>query len=272
MRAIPLSQWQKAALLLLGLALVSPARADSDLQPLCPTRPGLATPPCMVDSGHVLAEVGLADWTLDKQAGTRSDTVVAGDLLLRYGLGARDEFQIGLTSFGTVRVRDASGISHMSSIGDLRLAFKHSLFRPSGDGFSAALQSFLALPTGGSAIGAGDWGGGVLIPMGMTLTDKVALEFTPEIDAAVNGAGKGRHMALSAVEGLNFSLSAHVSTAVELKEVHDEDPASTQNHALAGLSVAWQPASSWQLDMGTVAGLDRSSPDFELYVGVARRF
>lgn len=272
MRVIPLFQWRKAALFLLGLALASPALADRDLQPLCPTRPGLATPPCMVDSGHVLAEVGLADWTLDKQAGTRSDTVVAGDLLLRYGFSDRDEFQMGLTGFGTVRERDANGIGHMSGVGDLTLAFKHSLGHPSGNGFSAALQSFLTLPTGGSAIGAGDWGGGVLIPMGMTLSDKVALEFTPEIDAAVNGTGKGRHMALSAVEGLNFSLSSHVSTAIELKEVHDEDPAGTQNHALAGLSVAWQPASNWQLDMGTVAGLDRNSPDLELYVGVARRF
>jgi hypothetical protein len=272
MRAIPLSRWQKAGLGLLAMTLASPALAEDELRPLCPTRPGLATPPCIVDSDHVLAELGLADWTLDKQAGTRSDTVVTGDLLLRYGLGGSDEFQLGLTSFGTVRTRDANGISRMSGVGDLTLAFKHSLAHPSGDGFSAAVQSFLTLPTGGPAIGAGDWGGGFLVPMGMQLSDKVTLELTPEIDAAVNAAGKGRHVALSAVEGVNFSLSSHVSTAFELEEVHDEDPASTQDHALAGLSVAWQPAPSWQLDMGTVVGLDRNSPDLELYVGVARRF
>ncbi len=156
MRAITIHPWQKAGLCLLMAVLASPALSDDDLRPLCPTRPGLATPPCIVDSGHVLAELGLADWTLDRQGGMRTDTLVAGDLLLRYGIEGRDEVQIGLTSFGTVRTRDASGISHMSGVGDLTLALKHSLGHPDGSGFSVAIQPFLTLPTGGSAIGASD--------------------------------------------------------------------------------------------------------------------
>ncbi len=124
MRAIPHFQWQKAALFCWASRWrrrPSPtaiynrsARPD----PASRHRRALSIP------GHVLAEVGLADWTLDKQAGTRSDTVVAGDLLLRYGFGDRDEFQIGLTSFGTVRERDANGVSHMSGVGDLKLALQ----------------------------------------------------------------------------------------------------------------------------------------------------
>jgi hypothetical protein len=258
---------------LLLTALAAPAMADDDmLRPLCPARPGLATPPCIVDSGHAQAEIGLADWTLDRQDGTRTDTLVAGDLLLRVGIGGRDEVQLGFTSFGTVRTRDMSGVSRASGVGDMTLAFKHSLRGADGSGFSVALQPFVTLPTGGSAIGAGDWGAGLAVPVGAPLTDTVSLEFTPEVDAAVNGDGSGRHLALSAVEGLSFSLSSSVSSALEIEEVHDADPAGHQDHALAGLSFAWQPASNWQLDMGSVAGLDRHSPDVELYVGVSRRF
>lgn len=272
MRATTPNRWQIAGLCLLAMALASPAWADDDLRALCPTRPGLATPPCIVDSRHVMAELGIADWTLDRQGGDRTDTLVTGDLLLRYGFGGRDEVQLGLTSFGTVRMRDASGVSHRSGAGDLTLALKHSLGHPDDNGFSAAVQSFVTLPTGGSAIGAGDWGGGLLIPMGVPLSGTVSLELTPEIDAAVNASGRGRHMALSAVEGLSVSLSHRVSTAIEVEEVHDEDPAGAQDHALAGVSMAWQPSSSWQFDLGTVAGLGLNNPDLEVYFGISRRF
>ena len=272
MRANPHRPWQKAGLCLLVMMLASPALADDDLRSLCPTRPGLATPPCIVDSGHVVAELGLGDWTLDRQGGDRTDTLVTGDLLLRYGLGGRDEIQIGFTSFGTTRTRDASGIGRSSGVGDLTLVYKHSLAHPDGSGFSIAVQPFVTLPTGGNTIGAGDWNGGLVVPMGLPLSDKISLELTPEIDAAVNGSGKGRHMALTAVEGLSFALSPKVSTSVEVEEVHDEDPSGTQDHALAGLSVAWQPASSWQFDTGAVAGLDHNSPDLEVYFGISRRF
>lgn len=264
--------WRSAGLCLAALALAGPALADDGLRDLCPTRPGLATPPCIVDSGHVLAELGLADWTIDKQAGTRTDTIVFGDLLLRYGLDDQSEVQIGLTSFGTMRTRDASGISHSSGVGDLTLGYKRSIVHPGGNAFSAALQPFLTLPTGGRTIGAGDWSGGVMVPMAIPVARGVSLELTPEIDAAVNASGKGRHFAAQAVEGLSVTLSPSVSTSVEVEEVHDEDPSGTQDHALAGLSVAWQPASNWQLDLGTVAGLDLNSPGLEVYFGISRRF
>ncbi|MBO9576094.1 MAG: transporter [Sphingobium sp.] len=257
---------------LLLIALAAPAFADPSERSLCPARPGLATPPCIVDSGHGLVEIGLADWTLDRQGGDRSDTILAGDLLLRLGMSARSELQVGLTSFGAVRSRTDGAVSRAHGLGDMTLAFKHSLRNPDGGGVSVAVQPFVTLPTGGSAIGADDWGAGLILPVGAPLGKGVALELTPEIDAAVDADGTGRHVALSAVEGLSFSLTPSLSTSVELQEVHDADPAGRQDHVLAGLSLAWQPSAHWQLDLGSVAGLDRASPDIELYVGISRRF
>jgi len=259
-------------LLPLLIAFAGPALADSTERPLCPARPGLATPPCIVDSGHVLAELGLADWTLDRQDGDRNDTIVAGDLLLRLGLDTHSEVQIGLTTFGMSRDRIAGVVSRATGLGDMTLAFKRSLRSPDGSGFSVAVQPFVTLPTGGAAIGAGDWGAGLIVPISVALSDSVSLELTPEIDAAVDGDRKGRHVSLVAVEGLSFALSPSVSMAVEAQQVHDADPAGIQDHALVGLSFAWQPARHWQLDMGGVAGLDSASPDIEFYVGISRRF
>src|SRR5262249_7615693 len=51
-----------SAALFLALASSAPAAADG-LRDLCTDRPGLGTPPCIVDRGHLIVETGIADWT-----------------------------------------------------------------------------------------------------------------------------------------------------------------------------------------------------------------
>src|SRR6185503_1298265 len=54
-----------AALLLLAAGT---ARAEG-LRDFCPDRPGLGTPACTMDPGHIAVELGLGDWTLTRQSG-----------------------------------------------------------------------------------------------------------------------------------------------------------------------------------------------------------
>ena len=79
------------AVLLAGLLIASPALADDDLRDPCAERPGLDTPACTVDPGHLQVELGVGDWTLDKQAGSRTDTILLGQALARYGVGTSTE-------------------------------------------------------------------------------------------------------------------------------------------------------------------------------------
>jgi hypothetical protein len=58
--------------------------ATAGTRDYCPDRPGLGTPSCTIDRGHVSVEVGLADWSLDRSAAERDDTLLIGDLLDRY--------------------------------------------------------------------------------------------------------------------------------------------------------------------------------------------
>src|SRR5690242_2405394 len=98
----------EAALALAPLLLaVAPARAEG-LRDLCPDRPGLGTPPCTMDPGHVQVELGLGDWTLTRQGGEREDDFATGDVLLRVGLTPSLEAQIGWTAFTHVRTRSGA--------------------------------------------------------------------------------------------------------------------------------------------------------------------
>jgi type 1 fimbria pilin len=262
-------------IVILGLALIAaPALAEDKLRDLCAERPGLDTPACTVDPGHLQIEIGLGDWTLDKQPDSRTDTIVAGDILARYGVGTSTEIRLGWTSYGHSRTRDiATGaVDRLSGTGDVTIGLKQNLVSPSGDGFSVALLPSVSLPTGKTGIGAGDWGAGLLIPVSYDLTETLTLEATPEIDAAVDGDGKGRHAAYGSAAGLGVKLSDKWSMSVEGQLIRDRDPDGRSTHALAGAYVAWQPKDRIQFDAGAQAGLNHATPDVELYFGISEKF
>jgi hypothetical protein len=255
-----------------ALTAAVPAWA-SETRELCPDRPGLGTPACTVDGGAVVLEVGVADWTLDKAGDSRSDSWAFGDALLRAGLTPSLEVQLGWTMLGHVRERDRVTGERMerTRTGDVTLALRQNLRSPDGSGFSLALMPYATLPLGGEGVGAGDWGAGLIVPVSFEL-GAVSLGLSPHVDAAVDADGDGRHLAYGSVAGLGFGLSDTLSAAVELSLTRDRDPAGQATEALAGLSLGWQPGPDSQWDIGVNAGLNRDSPDIQLYAGYARRF
>jgi hypothetical protein len=267
MRRIFRTLWAAAPLLLAAGA----AQAE-DLRDFCPDRPGLGTPACTIDKGHAAIELGLGDWTLTRQGGDREDDFATGDLLVRYGLTSSLEMQVGWTAYTHVRARSGKFVAHQGGVGDVFVALRQNLHDPDGSGFSIALMPYATLPTGSDGIGAGDWGAGLLVPMSYELPHGLALDFTAEADAAVDADGNGRHFAYSAIFGLDVPLADKVGATAEFSAGRDEDPSGHSTELLAGLSAGWTPNDNLQLDVGANVGLNRDSPDVELYFGVARRF
>lgn len=260
--------------LLFALALIaSPASADAPRE-FCPDRPGIGDPACTLEPGRIAVEIGLGDWTHDHDATSRTDMILAGDALLRFGLTDSLEGQVGWTMFGRQRTRDlANGVlDKVSRVGDVTLALRQNLHNPDGSGFSLAVMPYVTLPVGRRPIGAGDWGGGLRMPVSVELNDTVSLTATPELDAAVDEDGHGRHLAYGSAAGLGLDLGDHLSAAAEVSFIRDRDPAGHETEALAGLSAGWQPNDDMQFDLGVNLGLNHGSPDREIYFGVSRRF
>ena len=254
------------------LAIATPAAAQE--REYCPERPGIGTPACTMARGRVSVETALADWTLERDSETRTDTVLVGDTRVRVGLSDSLEAQIGWTPFGHVRERDrmAGGVERANRVGDVFLGLKANLMNPDGKGLSIAALPFATLPVGRQPVGAGDWGTGLLVPVTYDLSDTFNVQFTPEIDAAVDEDGEGRHLAFSGTIGLAAQLSEALTGTVELQALRDRDPADRTTQTLAGASLGWMLGEDTQLDAGCNAGLNRASPDVELYLGVSRRF
>lgn len=263
--------YRLAAALIVVIMLPTAAEAQ-DQRNFCPDRPGLGTPACTLDDGQLAIELGVMDWTLDRQADNRTDTVVTGDVLLRYGLTGDLEAQLGWSMFGHARARSGGREEKSSGTGDILLAIRHNMRNPDGSGFALAVMPYVTLPAGGSAIGAGDWGAGLLVPISRELPAGFQLGFTGSVEAAVDEDRNGRHLAYGAIIGLDVPLSEAVGTTIEFSARRNDDPSGAAIELLAGLSMAWSPDAPLQFDVGANFGLNRNTPDVQLYLGIARRF
>ena len=252
------------------LALIA-APAVAQERPFCADRPGLNTPPCTLSPGTVQPEIGLGDLTRDRSNGVRTDTLVVADSVVRIGLADHLEAQVGWTAFGRVTTRFAGVRDRVSSTGDVLLSLRRNLMNPDGSGTAVALMGTVVLPTGGDAIGQGTTSFRALVPFSTGLPGGFGLAATPEVDAAADADGSGRHLAYGSVVGVSHGVGP-VGVTAELSVFRDDDPLGRTTQSLAALSAAWQPADDWQLDLGTAFGLNRDTPDSRVYFGVVRRF
>jgi hypothetical protein len=259
--------------LLLGIALASlSGAAMAQDREYCPDRPGIDTPACTIAPGKISVETSIADWTRDDQPGSREDNILFGDTLVRVGVSDTIEARIGWAPFGHDRMRDSTGVDTVNGVGDVSLGMKANLHNPDGAGLSVSVLPFVTLPVGRSSIGAGDWGAGFLVPVTYEISDTVSLDLTPEIDAAVDQDGNGRHLAYSSTAGLAVKLDKVFTLTGEMQALRDDDPQEHETQAVAALSLAWMANDNLQFDIFGAAGLTANTPDARVYAGISRRF
>ena len=259
-----------AALLLLLAALPAEAQdLKSDLKPICPDRPGRGTSACTVDAGHAQLELGLFDDSFQHRSGVTTDTDNVGSLLAKWGVNDRMDVEAGMALYQTLRVHDASGTTNLGGIGDL---FLHAKYNPLDDGaFALVLDPFVKLSTATGGLGNGAVEGGLVLPMSYDLGNSWSLAMTPELDIQLNASGSGTHANLVDVVGLGKSFGAFTLGA-EVWADRNLDPAGATSQYSFDLDAAWLANNDTQLDGGVNIGLNRATPDLEIYFGISRRF
>ena len=261
-----------AAALLLGCGRAH-AEDGAQLRPLCADRPGKATPPCILDAGHLQLEVGLVDYSRLNDSGDHDQTFAIGGFELRAGLTRRSEVELDWTPLILDRDRQAGRTMRTSGVGDLTLGFRTALTDPDTQGIMVSVEPFVTAPTATHGLGAGGWTGGVLLPMQAPLPDQFSLTVTPQVAVARDADGHGDHASASAAAGLSRPVGP-MALGAELWGLVDDDPQGRTYQASFDVSCAWTPSAApdLQLDGGVNAGLNRHTPGVEAYVGVSRRF
>jgi hypothetical protein len=254
-----------AAIFGLGLGNAASAAAD---QPICADRPGKATSACTVPVGHWQVETGFADWSLQKDGGERDTSLVLGETTVKYGLSGSSDIEVDVTPWQ----RATSPHHSASGFGDVNLVYKQRL--TSADAAVQVLaMPFVKVPTAKRSLGNGKWEGGLLVPIGYAIPNSpFSIGLTPEIDWAGDADGHGHHAAMAQVASLGFAASDRLNLSAEIWGAWDWDPGGTTRQASADAAAAWLLSNDVQLDAGANFGLNRVTPDLELYAGVSVRF
>lgn len=250
----------------------SAAAAAADEQPICADRPGKATSACTVPAGRWQIETGFADWTLQKGAGERDSSLVIGETTFKYGLTDGSDIEVDVTPWE----RSASRADHVhesaSGFGDVKLIYKQML-TSSGAPVQITAMPLVKLPTAKRSLGNGKVEAGLLVPVAYSIPNtKMSIGLTPEVDWAADADGHGHHAAMEQVVTLGWQATDKLNLSAELWGGWDWDPSGTTRQASADGSIAYLLSNDVQLDAGANFGLNRVTPDVELYGGVSVRF
>jgi len=254
----------------IGLFLLcfASAAAAAEEDPICADRPGKATPTCTVAPGRTQVEIGLVDWSHDSSAGIRSESFTVGDTAVKFGLTDRLHIEFDLTPF----VHARTGSHRVSGVGDSGIAVKYRVTRDESP-VQVALYPFVKLPTARHSLGNGKVEGGIaLLADGSIPASQAGWDIAPELDIIADADGSGYHLAIAQAASIGVPLSSHVTLSGELWGAWDFDPAGTVRQYSVDAAAAFLLSNDVQLDAGVNLGLNRNTPDVELYSGIALRF
>lgn len=146
-------------------------------------------------------------------------------------------------------------------------------FTVSSAKLQVGLVPFVKAPTARAGIGNREWEGGVSLPIQYTLPHGWTLTTSPEVDLLADSIDPGsRHAQLIGTANVGKALSGTVTAYAELWTAQNYDPAGTVRQYWADVALAWLVRPTVQLDIGGNFGLNRLTPDAQVYLGLSTRF
>lgn len=251
------------------LAVPSGGLAQQVEAPICTDRPTKSNAVCTVPVGKWQLESSSIGWSRIKANGAETKVLTLGSSVVKVGLSARSDLQIGFTPYVDAKT-EASGIkSRTSGFGDLTVRYKHRL-TADGAPVQVSVIPFTKVPTAKRGIGNRKLEGGIALPVSIPVGG-LTITLGPEADVLADADGHGRHLALVNLVNLSGPVAPRLTLAGELWSNFNFEPGRTIRQASADAALAYAVSADLQLDAGVNAGLTRDTPDIEFYAGLSFR-
>jgi hypothetical protein len=254
----------------LGCLMFSAAACADDATPICADRPTKSNNACTVDPGTWQLETDLFNGTFQRERGVTTDLYLISNPTLKYGVAENWDVEANVAPYEVLRVHDAFGTRTLSGIGDLFLKVKYDAI-PEGD-VQLGFIPYVKLPTARDGLGNGAVEAGVNVPVNIALSDVWSLGFAPEFDALKDDIGNGPHFNTAQSVVVGYALPGDVTVNAELWGDWNVDPAGTVRQYSLDFALAKLLTKTLQIDGGVNIGLNRDTPDLQIYTGLATRF
>lgn len=253
------------------LAQSAEAAAPADIGPICTDRPTKSNAVCTVPEGMVQIETDLFFWSRTDLGPVRSDVLLYTNPTIKYGIGANTDIQVNIAPVVEVRSEVGGITTSQTGIGDLFVRLKQRLTGPDSK-VQVALLPFVKVPTAERGIGNREWEGGLLVPVQVPV-GKATLTLVPQLNLLADALDPtDRHLEFQGVVNLAVPIAPRTTLAGELWTLQNWDPAGTVRQYSADAALSYLLNDELQLDIGGNVGLNRATPDVQLYVGVSARF
>ena len=233
----------------------------AEMRELSPDRPDATESPLTVDAGHYAVEMSLLDW----RRNNGDNTYIVAATNFKIGLTNNVDLQTVFEFFSWEDPAEGSGLE---GFGDVQLRLKWNLWGNDGGDTALAIFPFVKIPTG-TELSNGEVEGGLIIPFGTSLTDRLGVGIMPEIDWVYNEGGDDYDVEFLHTFVLGYEISEKVGGFLEYIGVAGE--ASGYSVSLAG-GFTYAVNDDFMLDVGTRVGLNDNAEDFGLFMGFTRRF
>ena len=239
--------------------------------PICTDRPTKASVACTVPTGAVQIESDAINWTRFSSGGIDTETILYTNPTIKYGLGVRTDIEANIAPYESVHTHGQGVDDTLHGVGDLYLRLKQRL-TASDAKTQIAFIPYVKAPTARSGIGNRMWEGGAVVPVIFSLPSGFALNFSPEIDVLADGDGSGHHVNLTSLANLSHAVGKKGTIYAEFWNSQNFDPARTIHQYSADVAYAYLLSPRLQLDLGANFGLNRFTPDSQVYLGISTRF
>lgn len=259
-----------------GYSLTNPTPRDA-LRELSTDRPDKTESPYTVDAGRVQVEMDLLTYArdVDRRGGAnlRSETLRIVPVNFKLGLTNSTDVQLLIDPYvrQTVTDRTTRTRERASGLGDVTLRLKQNLWGNDGGSTALALMPFVKLPTSSNGLGNDAVEFGLIVPLAISISDRIGIGLMTEIDMLEEADGSGYAPTFINSATISFSLTDRLGIYTELfTERSSERGASWVVTGDAGLTYAL--TDDLQLDGGVNIGITDAADDVELFVGISRRF
>lgn len=239
--------------------------------PICTDRPTKSNFACTVPQGAIQVESDLFNWARTDVGGSRADVFLYTNPTLKYGAGSSTDLEVNWVPYQRARARVGPFAGTQEGVGDVFLRVKQRFTTPSGP-VQFALIPFVKAPTAPRGLGNRQWEGGVIAPVNISVKGGWTLTLVPEGDVVADFDGRGHHGQFTGVVNLGKQLTANTTLYTEIWTAQNFDPSGRFDQVSADFAVARLIGRELQLDFGGNVGLNRNTPDAQLYLGISARF